>query len=83
MLGLSESEMFDSSPDYVAHRLNGFLMHLKWSEMEQWKRVRMLGFITSKSFGATKVKKVEDFMELGDKPKTRLTEDQIKRLKEL
>jgi len=48
MLGLSESEMYDSSPEYVMHRLTGFMDKLRWSEDREWERTRMIAFVTHK-----------------------------------
>ncbi len=82
MLGLSEAEMYDSSPEYVMHRLNGYFSKLRWSEEREWERSRMVAFTVAKSLGATPARNAEDFMKIGQ-PKQKLTDEQIKRLKEL
>jgi hypothetical protein len=85
MLGLSESEMMDGNIDWICSRLNGFLLLEKFRQTEEWKRSRLVAFVTAKSLGSTKAKSENDFLKLEDdgKKKTRLTDEQIKRLKEL
>lgn len=83
MLGLSEAEMYDSSPEFVLHRLNGYFSKLRWSEDREWERARMVAFAVAKSLGATKAKTADDFMEIGGEKKQRLTQEQIDRLKNL
>jgi|688.fasta_scaffold1747636_2 hypothetical protein len=84
MLKLSEPEIMDGSLDYIQHRLNGYLMELKWEQEREWERARLVAFTMAKSMGATKAKTEKDFMKIGEdlKPNT-LTDEQIKRLRDL
>jgi hypothetical protein len=85
MVGLTYDEMMHGEIDYIVHRFNGWLMLHRFSEIESWKRSRMIAFSVAKSMGATKAKNVEDFMPINDgtKMKTNLTPEQIEKLKNL
>lgn len=83
MLRLSESEIMDGSLNYIQHRLNGYLMELKWEQEREWERSRLVAFTIAKSMGATKAKTENDFMKIGGEAKTKLDEKTIQKLRDL
>jgi len=84
MLGLCQDEMFFGDIDFIISRLDGWLSLERFRQNEDWKRSRLVAFTIAKSMGSTKAKTEKDFMKIGeDNQPTQLSEEQIKKLKEL
>jgi hypothetical protein len=87
VIGLSDNEILDGDIDMIFLRFNGWAMLRKANEIQEWKRARMIAFTVARSLGATKAKKENDFLRIDEParkmPSTKLTQEQIERLKNL